>query len=46
MTVLGQISMKDVKEVVPSSSESCFKVQNSHTTWKLCAASKAEEQEW
>lgn len=47
MTVIGQMAMKNVREVIPSTGpESCFKIQNIHVTWKLCAASKAEEQEW
>merc|ERR1711881_763259 len=46
MTVVGQMAIKNIKELVPNVGQSCFKMENRHSKWTLCAASKAEEQEW
>jgi len=46
MTVVGQMPIKNIKELVPNVGQSCFKMENRHSKWTLCAASKAEEQEW
>jgi len=49
MTVIGQMAIKNIRELTPNSggtASPCFTLQNLHTKWKLCAASKVEEQEW
>lgn len=47
MTVIGHLSVKNIKEVDEMGAEPCMKVQSDNgQNWKLCASSGTEKQEW
>lgn len=47
MTIMGQMSIKNIKDMFyDNANPECFTIANMKNSWKLCAASKMEAQEW